>query len=130
MPPMSRRQSFLLVVSVKECSMNSNGNNRGLSIADFVEENAEQDKGATSLSDPSNPALAPAKPSETGKKKGWKRKLCGWGFVLLLLGGGAFVLYSRLRIKQVNVRVRADNRRDSQSVKPQPSPTNSDNGLS
>ena len=111
--------------------MNSNGSNRSFSVAEVVaEDDASENDRKTPFFDPANPALAPAQPIETGKKKSWKRKLIGWGLVLLLVGGGGFVLYELLKIKQVNVRVTADSRRDAQSAAPKPSPSNSENGLS
>src|SRR2546426_12558641 len=103
--------------------MDSNGTNRCLSITDFVVDDAEEVNSETSFFDPANPILAPAKPIEARKKRSWKRKLFAWGFVVLLIVGGGFLLYSLLKVKRVNVRVLADNRNSAQSAKPGPSPT-------
>src|SRR6266496_3118312 len=136
MPPMSPPQSFFCVLinnrnqRQQEQHMKSNGSNSRLSIAEFVEEDPQLDKNKTSFFDPANPELAQAKPIALSKKRNWKRKLFGWGLVLLLIVGGSVLLYSLLRIKQVNVRVQADSQRSNQSSRPEPSPAVTENGLS
>ena len=93
--------------------MNRNGNNRRVAATDFLEDVHQDVLSEAAFYDPSNPVLAPAKPIPTSKKKTWKRKLIGWGFVALLLVIGGFVLYALLKINHVDVKVLADNRRDS-----------------
>lgn len=111
----------------------TNGDDLGppLNAADLVvvEAASPAAQAAGSFYDPTNPVLAPAKPVDIAKKKNWKRKLIGWGFVLLLIGGGAVALYLLLRINRVNVRVQADSRRDTRNAKPQNDSTNTENGL-
>jgi hypothetical protein len=80
--------------------------------------------------DPNNPEFSPPKDDATQKKKPWKRKLIGWCFILLIIAAGVFVLYLVLRVKRVDVRVQADSQRTSQGAKTQPTPNNSENGLS
>ena len=91
--------------------MNRNGNNHRGTGTDVLEDVHQDFQGETTFYDPSNPALAPAKEISTSKRKNWKRKLIGWGFVALLLVISGFVLYALLRINHVDVRVLADNRR-------------------
>jgi hypothetical protein len=110
--------------------MKRNGNNRRGAATDFIEDVHEDVLGETAFYDPSNPVLAPAKPITMSKKKPWKRKLMGWGFVALLLVIGGFVLYALLRINHVDVRVLADNRRDNSGVKPESDANKTENGLS
>ena len=99
--------------------MNRNGNNRRVTGADLLEDVHQDVLSEAAFYDPSNPVLAPAKPITTSKRKTWKRKLIGWGFVALLLVIGGFVLYALLKINHVDVKVLADNRRDSSSAKPE-----------
>jgi len=106
--------------------MNSNGNNRGLTGTDVLDDRVQTD---AAFYDRSNPVLAPAKELNTTKKKSWKRKLIGWGFVALLLVISGFVLYALLKINRVDVKVLADNHRDGSLSKPESS-NNSENGLS
>jgi len=70
------------------------------------------------------------KRSQLTKKKPWKRKLIGWSFILLIIAAGVFALYILLRVKRVDVRVQADSQRASQTAKAEPSPKNSEGGLS
>ncbi len=105
----------------------TNGNRRRLSV-DVIEDGVQDE--SSSFYDPSNPVFAPPKHTDTSTKKTWKRKLIGWCLVLFLIAGGAFALYLLLRVNHVNVRVQADPRRDSPSAKAEPSPNNSENGLS
>ena len=79
--------------------------------------------------DPTNPELAAPRPHER-KKRGWKRRLFTWSFILLLIAGGIGVLYLALKAHPVNVRVLADSRRDSAATRPEASPGSSENGLS
>jgi hypothetical protein len=108
----------------------TNGNRRGFSLTDVIEDDPQPEGTTSSFYDPENPVFAPAKEVDTTRKKSWKRKLIGWGFVLLSLGGGGFALYSLLKINRVNVRVQADSRRDGLNARPTPSPGSTENGLS
>lgn len=110
--------------------MNRNGNNRRVTGADLLEDVHEDVLSETAFYDPSNPVLTPAKPTPTSKRKTWKRKLIGWGFVALLLVIGGFVLYALLKINHVDVKVLADNRRDSSGAKPGSDANKTENGLS
>jgi hypothetical protein len=110
---------------------NGDGLRRPLASADLAAIQTEPpgDQLASSFYDPREPIFAPAKPIDSPKKKSWKRKLIGWCFVLLLIGGGAVALYLLLRINRVNVSVQADPRRDAQNAKLKPDSNNSENGL-
>lgn len=110
--------------------MNRNGNNRRVTGTDLLEDVHQDIQSEAAFYDPSNPVLAPAKPIPTSKRKTWKRKLIGWGFVALLLVISGFVLYALLKINHVDVRVLADNRRDGAGAKPESDATKSENGLS
>ena len=88
------------------------------------------DRNGNGFFDSNNPEFSPPKDNATQKKKPWKRKLFGWCFILLIIAAGVFVLYLILRVKRVDVRVQADSQRSSQGAKTQPSPNNSENGLS
>jgi hypothetical protein len=88
------------------------------------------DRNGNGFFDSNNPEFSPPKDNATQKKKPWKRKLIGWCFILLIIAAGVFVLYVILRVKRVDVRVQADSQRTSQGAKTQPSPNNSENGLS
>lgn len=108
--------------------MNRNGNHQNVALLDVVEdETSETQRGP--FYDLSNPVLKPAKEIDAGKRKSWKRKLIGWCFILLLIGGGAVALYLLLRVNRVPVRVQADSRRDSQNAKPKNDANSSENGL-
>jgi len=108
--------------------MNRNGNHHDIALVDVIEPEIPQTQTAT-FYDTNNPVLKPAREVDTRKKKGWKRKLIGWCFILLLVGGGAVALYLLLRVNRVPVRVQADSRRDSQNAKPKNDSNNSENGL-
>jgi len=88
------------------------------------------DRNGNNFFDSNNPEFSPPKEDTTQKKKPWKRKLIGWCFILLIIAAGVFVLYVLLRVKRVDVRVQAASQRTSQGAKPEPSPNNSENGLS
>src|SRR5690242_5436791 len=88
------------------------------------------DRNGNGFFDPNNLEFSPPKDNATQKEKPWKRKLIGWCFILLIIAAGVFVLYLLLRVKRVDVRVQADSQRTSQGAKTQPSPNNSENGLS
>jgi hypothetical protein len=103
-----------------------NGNHRRQSV-DVIEDNGQEE--STSFYDPADPIFAPPKHIDTRNKKGWKRKLITWCFVLLLLAGGVLALYLLLRVKRVPVIVQADPRRESTTANAQPS-ANPENGLS
>lgn len=105
----------------------TNGNRSRLSVG-VIEDNGQEE--STSFYDPANPVFAPPKHSDTRHKKPWKRKLIVWCFVLFLIAGGALALYLLLRVNHVNVRVQADARREATTAKGEPSPNNSENGLS
>lgn len=110
---------------------NGDGLERPLSSAALaaVQTNSPGEELATSFYDTTKPIFAPAKPIDNSKKKSWTRKLIGWCFVLLLIGGGAVALYLLLRINRVNVRVQADPRRDTQNAKPKSDSNGSESGL-
>src|SRR5256885_14837048 len=80
--------------------------------------------------DPKTPKFPPPKETVTNKKKPWKRKLIGWCLILFIIVAGVFALYILLRVKRVDVRVQADSQRASQTAKAEPSPKNSEGGLS
>jgi hypothetical protein len=105
----------------------TNGNRGHLSVG--VIEDTVQDEGS-SFYDPANPIFAPPKSEDMRNKKTWKRKLVTWCLVLFLIAGGVLALYLLLRVKQVNVRVQADPRRETTTAKAELSPNNSENGLS
>lgn len=110
--------------------MNHNGNNRRVTGADVLEDVRQDVQNETAFFDPSNPVLAPAKEITPGKRKNWKRKIIGWGFVALLLVISGFVLYALLKINHVDVKVLADNHRDSSGAKPESGANKTENGLS
>jgi hypothetical protein len=104
-----------------------NRNNGPVSI-ELVDDSP--DRNGNGFFDSDNPEFSPPKDNATQKKKPWKRKLIGWCFILLIIAAGVFVLYVILRVKRVDVRVQADSQRTSQGAKTEPSPKNSENGLS
>jgi hypothetical protein len=110
---------------------NGDGKHRPQSLTDLaaVETAPLGEQTVSSFYDASNPALASAKPVEGAKRKNWKRKLIGWGLVVLLMGGGAAALYLLLKINRVNVTVQADSQRDNQNAKPKSDSKNSENVL-
>ncbi len=105
-----------------------NGNHRGVALAEIVEEEQQPDHSATFFAT-NDPALRPPKPLHTEKKKGWRRKMIGWGFILLLIGAGVLALYFLLKVNRVDVRVQADSRREDQNVKDKPDAGRSESGL-
>jgi len=109
--------------------MNQNNGNHRLAAVDVIDEEVASERTNGNFYDASNPELRPAKPIGVAKKKGWKRKLVAWCFVLLLIGGGAIVLYQLLRVNRVDVKVQADSRRDLKTPKPSPNGNNPDNTL-
>ena len=109
--------------------MNQNNGNHRLAAVDVIDEEVASERTNGNFYDASNPELRPAKPIGVTKKKGWKRKLVAWCIVLLLIGGGAIVLYLLLRVNRVDVKVQADSRRDLQTPKPSPNGNNPDNTL-
>src|SRR2546428_9123794 len=106
-----------------------NGNHHNVAVLDLVEDDTKQNQTTGAFYDPNDPALKPAKEIDPTKKKGWKRKLVGWSFVLLLIIGGAVALYLLLRVNRVNVRVQGDSRSNTQADKPKSESNNSENGL-
>src|ERR1051325_11127285 len=105
-----------------------NGTESNVSVLDLIEEDPLQETETASLFDSSDPVLHAAKPDEP-KKKGWKRKLVTWSFILLLIAAGAVALYLLLRVKLVNVIVQSGTRSSPSSAKPNSEPANSENGL-
>lgn len=108
--------------------MSETNGNRGRLPVDVIDDGVHDE--SESFYDPANPVFAPPKHHETRNRKTWKRKLTGWCLVLMLVAGGGLALYLLLRVNRVNVRVQADPRRESSSTKAEPSPNNSENGLS
>lgn len=108
--------------------MNQNNGHHHLPTVDLNEEDRSPEQTASIFYDSSKPELKPAKQVAVNKK-GWKRRLLGWCFVLLLIFGGAVALYLLLRINRVDVRVQADSRRGAQSPTPNPTTNNPDNKL-
>jgi hypothetical protein len=102
--------------------------NSGPVSIEFLED--PPDLNGNGFFDSNNPEFSPPKEDPTKKKKPWKRKLISWCLILLIVAAGVFVLYVLLRVKRVDVRVQADSQRTSQSAKTEPSPNNSENGLS
>src|SRR5258708_1303867 len=125
---MSPHQLRSAMLEVREDSMNRNGNHRDIALVDVIDPDIPQTQTAT-FYDSNNPAVKPAREADTGKEKGWKRKLIGWCFILLLVGGGAVALYLLLRVNRVPVRVQVDSRRDSQTAKSKSDANSSENGL-
>src|SRR5258708_5379552 len=109
-------QSRSAMSEPREDSMNRNGNHQNVALLDVVEDETPETQTGP-FYDSNNPVLKPAKAVEAGNRKTWKRKLIGWGFLLLLVGGAAIALYLLLRVNRVPVRVQADSRRDPQSAK-------------
>jgi hypothetical protein len=109
--------------------MNQNNGNHRLAAVDVIDEEVASERINGNFYDANNPELKPAKALDVTKKKGWKRKLVAWCFVLLLIGGGAMALYLLLRVNRVDVKVQADSRRDLQSSKPSTNASNPDNNL-
>lgn len=109
--------------------MNQNNGHHRLAAVDVIEDEQTTEPATSTFYDPANPELKPAQPLEGGKKKGWKRRLIGWCFVLLLIGGAAVALYLLLRVNKVDIKVQADWHRNSQSSKANGSSGNSDNTL-
>lgn len=105
----------------------SNRNNGRVSI-ELVDDPPDRDR--NSFLDPNSPEFSPPKETATNKKKPWKRKLIGWCFIFLIIVAGVFALYILLRVKRVDVRVQADSQRASQTAKAEPSPKNTEGGLS
>jgi hypothetical protein len=106
-----------------------NGKLGSVAIVDAIEDDAEQNNRGGKFYDAENPLLQPAKQTDVTRKKSWKRKLIGWSFILLLIGGGVVGLYLLVRVKRVNVTVQADSRRDAQNAKPKADAASSENGL-
>jgi hypothetical protein len=106
-----------------------NGRLGNVAIVDAIEDEAEQNQTTGNFYDADNPVLQPAKQTDVVRKKGWKRKVLVWSFVLLLVAGGVGALYLLARVKRVNVTVQADSRRDAQNAKPKGDASNSENAL-
>lgn len=91
----------------------SNGHDRPLSIV--IEDDPSQEQHGGAFYDSSNPLLAPPKQVDLTRKKGRKRKLLTYCFILLVVFAGVGALYLLLRVNRVNVSVQADSRRDEQT---------------
>ncbi|HEX3144550.1 MAG TPA: hypothetical protein VHQ64_11315, partial [Pyrinomonadaceae bacterium] len=107
--------------------MNQNGNQRNLSAVEVIDEDTIQTEPI--LYDRDNPVLQPAQERGKTKKRSWKRRLIGWSFALLLIGGGVVALYLLTRVSRVNVKVDADSPRNSQVTKANDQSTNADDKL-
>lgn len=110
--------------------MTGNGNNHRTSIAEVTQTDRHEGQDETAFYDLSNPVLASAKEILPNKKRNWKRKIITWVFVAVLLVISGFVLYGLLKINRVDVKVLADNRRDSSGTKTQSDANKTENGLS
>jgi hypothetical protein len=104
--------------------MNQNGKYRNVAVVDPVANEAD----AMAFYDLGDPLLQPPKEAETKKRGGWKRRLIGWSFLLLLIGGGIVALYFLLRVNRVNVRVQ-DTQRETQTAKPKADGPESENAV-
>jgi hypothetical protein len=104
--------------------MNENGKHRDVAVVETAEPGERQT--TTAFPDSNNPLLKPPKEIEGNKQRSWKRRLVGWSFVLLLIGGSAVALYLLLKVNRVNVKVNADSRRDTQNTKPKTDATAED----
>ncbi len=107
--------------------MNQNGKHRNLSAVDIIDEETNQTEPI--FYDTENPVLQPAQETGKTKKRGWKRRVVGWLFGLLLIGGGVIALYLLTRVSRVNVKVDADSPRNSQIAKANDQSTNADDKL-
>jgi len=108
--------------------MKESTRNNGRVSIELVDDPPDRDR--NSFLDSNSPEFSPPKETATNKNKPWKRKLIGWSFILLIIVAGVFALYILLRVKRVDVRVQADSQRASQTAKAEPSPKNSEGGLS
>ena len=104
-----------------------NGNSDRVSVG-VVDQAPRQEGGA--FFDPTAPEFSAPKENPVEKPKRWKRKLIGWCLILVVVAAGVFALYVLVRVKRVEVRVNAESQRPSQTAKPEPSPNNSETGLS
>src|SRR5438874_930703 len=96
--------------------MNENGKHRDVAVIETPEADTKSNQ-TSGFYDSNNPLLKPAKVTDASKPKSWKRKLIGWSFILLLIGGSAVALYLLLKVNRVNVKVDADSHRDTQNAK-------------
>jgi hypothetical protein len=103
-----------------------NGNSDRVSVG-VVDEAPRQEAGA--FFDPTAPEFSAPKENPI-EKKPWKRKLIRWSLILMVIAAGILALYVLVRVKRVEVRVNAESQRPSQTAKAEPSPNNSENGLS
>ncbi len=108
--------------------MKESNRNNGRVAIELVDD--PPDRNGNSFFDSNSPEFSPPTETATNKKKPWKRKLIGWCFTILIIVAGVFALYILLRVKRVDVRVQADSQRASQTAKAEPSPKNSEGGLS
>jgi len=107
--------------------MNQNGKHRNLSAVDVIDEETNQTEPI--FYDTENPVLQPAQETGKRKKRSWKRRVIGWSFALLLIGGGVIALYLLTRVGRVNVKVNADSPRNLQVAKANDQSTNADDRL-
>src|ERR1051325_1611917 len=125
---MSPHQSFFRTAENKETAMQDvNGNSDRVRVG-VVDEAPRPDGGA--FFDPTAPEFSAPKENPVEKTKGLKRKLIGWCLILVGVAAGIFALYVLVRGKRVGGRVNAESQRPSQTGKPEPSPNNSETGLS
>lgn len=108
--------------------MNQNNGHHRVATVDVLDEDTSQPQ-ATSFYDANTPELKPAKAVDSRRKKSWKRKLVGWSFLLLLIGGAAVALYLLLRVNRVNVKVQADSRSEAKPANARNETATSENGL-
>lgn len=106
--------------------MNQNGKHGNIGVVDVVDEETTE---TARFFEPEDPSLRPPKELESRKRGGWRRKLIGWSFVVLLLGVGIAALYFLLQVNRVDVRVQADSPKQAQSPKPNGDSTSSDNAV-
>jgi|ERR1041384_1209022 hypothetical protein len=104
-----------------------NGNSQRVSVG-VIDDAPHHESSA--FFDPTAPEFSAPKENPAEKKKPWKRKLITWSLILLVIAAGVFALYLLVRVKRVEVRVQAESQRSSQGAKAEPSPNNSESGLS
>ena len=105
--------------------MNQNGKHANVAVLDVLDNETE----ATTFYNSTDPVLRPAKETDTRKRGSWKRKLIGWCFILLLVGGGTLALYLLTRVNSVNVRVQADSPKNNQLTTTRNEPSKSENAV-
>src|SRR6185503_11653060 len=125
----NRCRSFSITAGNRSQVMKESNRNNGRRVSiELVDDPPDRER--NSFLDSNSPEFSPPKETAINKKKPWKRKLIGWCFILLIIVAGVFALYILLRVKRVDVRVQADSQRTSQTAKAEPSPKNTEGGLS